>query len=298
MAEQPQTDLANRVRQLVAARLDSIPPRIAAAVDMAQLAPGKMVRTQLAAQLWAARAVAAPPQTLVQGCAAVELLHTASLCHDDVIDEAPMRRHRPALWRTSSKATAVLIGDILLCHALELIVEAENGRYLTAFLAKTREVCEAEAEQELVLRRRSMDEETCLRIARSKTGPLFAFVALVCGGSDPQLAAAFAEVGYCVGTIYQLADDVVDVAGSEALAGKTLGTDAIRGKLTLPRHQGDGVGIAMAQIQTLAAAARKLLSPWPAARDALDDYLITGLQSVFIRQLPDVDMRILLKEAT
>jgi geranylgeranyl pyrophosphate synthase len=220
------------------------------------------------------------------------MLHTASLCHDDVIDEAPMRRHRPALWRTSSKATAVLIGDILLCNALEVIVEAERGRYLTSFLAKTREVCEAEAEQELVLRGHAMDEETCLRIARSKTGPLFAFVALVCGGDDAQLTAVLEEVGYDVGTMYQLADDVVDVAGSETLAGKTLGTDAVRGKRTLPRQRGDGVGVAVGRIQALAAHARELLVPWPAVRDALGEYLVSGLQSVFNRQLPEVSIHL------
>jgi geranylgeranyl pyrophosphate synthase len=264
---------------------------------MTQLAPGKMVRTQLAAQLSAA-VDRSPPPPLVQACAAIELLHTASLCHDDVIDEAPVRRHRQALWRTSSKATAVLIGDILLCHSLDLIVEADGGRYLAPFLAKTREVCEAEAEQELVLRHCPMDEDTCLRVARSKTGPLFAFVAGVCGGNDPRLTQVLEEVGYCVGTIYQLADDVLDVAGCEALAGKTLGTDAGRGKLTLPQQPRAGVGVTVKQIQAIAWRARELLVPWPSARSALDEYLVTGVQSVFGRQLPDVDIRILLNEVS
>lgn len=297
MVEQRQFDLEDSVRQLVMERLFAVAPRINGAIDMSLLAPGKMVRTKMAAQIWAAVNHSAAPLTLTRACAAIELLHSASLCHDDVIDDAPMRRHRPALWRISSKASAVLIGDLLLCSALELITVTENGRYLKSFLAKTREVCEAEAEQELVLRGKPMDDATCLRIARSKTGPLFAFCAEVCEGKDDNLAAVLEEVGYGVGTVYQLADDVLDVAGSEAVAGKTLGTDAQRGKLTLAQRRNDGLGAVTNHIRSTAQRALALLTPWPAAHAALTDYFTSFLQPVLDEQLPEVDVSVALSTA-
>ncbi len=205
-------------------------------VRPSQLLPGKMLRTRMAARL--STRLTVPVETLQHVCAAVELTHTASLCHDDVIDNALVRRGQPALWRASSRSGAVLLGDLLLCEAMGLLTGTDGGRLVRPFLAKLRETCAAEAEQELRLRGREVGRDVCLRIARGKTGPLFAFVGLAAGGADAALSAALEEAGYRVGTAYQLADDLLDVEGCEEAAGKTLGTDVARRKFTLAQEPG------------------------------------------------------------
>ena len=224
--------LVARVRKLIADRVAALPLPGLNPAAISQLLPGKMLRTRLAARLAAGETRAADPQTLPIVCAATEMAHTASLCHDDVIDGGLIRRRQPALWRTTSPSGAVLIGDLLLCEAMDLLLDTEGGRHVAPFVAKIREVCAAEAEQELLFRGQQPEVETCLRLARGKTGALFAFVAGVCGGDDEPLASALEEAGYKLGTAYQLADDLLDVIGSEELTGKTLGTDARREKRT------------------------------------------------------------------
>jgi octaprenyl-diphosphate synthase len=244
---------------------------------------GKMLRTQLAARLVSSGAVRARSQTVELVCAATEMAHTASLCHDDVIDGGFIRRGQPALWRLTSPSGAVLIGDILLCEAMDVIVDTEGGRYLSLFVAKTREVCQAEAEQELLPRDRLLDEQTCLRLSRAKTGPPFAFVGQVCGGSDRGLSLALAEAGYLIGTAYQLADDLLDVIGSEEEAGKTLGTDSKRRKPTLPLQSQQGRDAARRHIAESCSAALHCLAAWPQARRGVEGFLMHDVQPVLHR---------------
>lgn len=283
------TDLTQNVRSVVESRTAKALSATKSDVPLRLLMPGKMLRTRLAARLFAGSS--SDPMSLQAACAATEVVHTASLCHDDVMDNSILRRSLPTLWQVSGPSGAVLVGDLLLCEAMDLLIPVENGRYLPLFLAKVREVVEAEAQQELCWRGRTVDAETCLRLARSKTGPLFAFVASVCGGDDEALCGLLEEVGYLIGTAYQLADDLLDVIGIEGEAGKTLKTDSARGKFTLPQVQDIGESITRQEIQELFRSAMDILSDYPEAQQALMDFLLHDLQPVLERQL-GVDMRI------
>jgi len=247
--------------------------------DVEQLLPGKMLRSRLAARL-VEGGLPVDLRTLRHFCAATELVHTASLCHDDVVDNAILRRARLALWQSTGPSTAILIGDLLLCEALELVMQVENGLRMGLFVSRVREVIRTEVAQELLLRGRPMGEGECIQVARGKTGPLFALVAEVCGGDDRELAASLAEAGYRIGTAYQLADDLLDVVGDEEVAGKTLGTDSVRGKFTLPMSGRDGGRATRRRVSEMCEAALGCLDAWREARRAVAAFLRQDLQPV------------------
>jgi len=201
------------------------------------------------------------------------------------VDNAVVRRARPALWRATGPSAAILIGDLLLCEAMELILSVEGGRLMPAFVAKVREVIRTEVEQELLLRGQAVDEAACVRVARGKTGPLFALVAGICGGSDAGLSEALEEAGYRIGTAYQLADDLLDVVGDEGVAGKTLGTDSVRRKYTLPLSGAGGGRITRLYVGELCESALACLEAYPEARAAVMGFLRCDLRPVLDRHL-------------
>jgi heptaprenyl diphosphate synthase len=239
---------------------------------------GKMLRTRFASCAledsdgkW--------PVGLEHACAAVELIHTASLFHDDVVDGATLRRGKPALWKVFSQNGAILIGDILFCEALSRLSRSPGSRFVGALLGKGREVCIAEAEQEIRLRGSVCDFATCLRIARGKTGPLFAFTGLACGDGNQAFSEAMEEAGYRIGTAYQLADDLIDESGDEIAAGKTLGTDRLRRKYTLAQEGLAPSGRIEQEIFTLCESSLRLLLRWPAAQAGLQTLIGQALHS-------------------
>jgi geranylgeranyl pyrophosphate synthase len=188
---------------------------------------GKMLRSRLAFRV--GQATGTDPNLLVYGSAAVEMIHTASLLHDDVIDGGVLRRGMPTFWVEKGSAGAILLGDLLLFKAIDLICRVADGRYTHVLVKLTGEVCEAESEQELLFNGSDSRLELCQSIARRKTGALFAFAAMIAGDGDPQRVASLKESGYLLGTVYQLADDILDTHTGDKRSGKTLGTDAARG---------------------------------------------------------------------
>jgi geranylgeranyl pyrophosphate synthase len=274
--------LLARVRALVEEQARAVLAAVGAPEHAGQLLPGKLLRSRFAAR--AATNSTIGFDDLATVCAAIEMTHTASLCHDDVIDNALLRRSLPTLWRKATPSAAVLIGDVLLCHAATLVASCAGGRYLVPYLAKVTEVCTTEARQELILRGRRIDPADCLAVARGKTGPLFAFLGAVAAGRDERLAAALEESGYRLGTAYQLADDLLDVNGQPETAGKTLGTDRDRGKFTLPQSGATGVAMAAEQVRTLLAGALALLAAWPTVQEAVQAYIEADLAPAIERQ--------------
>jgi geranylgeranyl pyrophosphate synthase len=260
------------VRDVIRAELAGVADSLHLQLDgLAALAPGKMLRSRLAGRLL--RGAVEGKSNAILACAAVEILHTASLCHDDVIDNAAVRRARPALWKLAGTPVAVLLGDMLLCRAIRLLAPLGNGALVEAFAEKMEEVCRTEARHEMVLRGRELDAPTCVSVARGKTGPLFAFAAWVCGGGDEGLAQSLEEAGYLIGTAYQLLDDLIDVVGDEHTAKKTLGTDRLRRKYTLVQDASVGRSGALARIDGLLDQATGLLDKWPQARAGLWDFI-------------------------
>ena len=266
----------DEVRKLMAGCLAETPLHSALADCKNLFGTGKMLRSRLALRVGPAAGVAY--STILRAAAAVELLPAASLLHDDVIDGGFLRRGAPAFWVDRGIPAAILLGDLLLFKALELVTPVENGRLLPVIIKLTGEVCEAESEQELVTRGKLADWDTCVNTARRKTGALFAFAAHACGGEDPGLSAALQEAGYAAGTAYQLADDILDANGDPQSAGKTLGRDEARDKTTAARAKRPDHIDPVQTIHGLFAAARAGLDSWPAVRAAWDVYMARDMQ--------------------
>jgi octaprenyl-diphosphate synthase len=265
------------VKDRVHAVFDSVTSFLESAEDRQKLTalaahfePGKMLRTRLAAAL-------CPNDEhlmvrVIDACAATELIHTATLFHDDVIDGASMRRKQPTLWQHVGQTGAILMGDLFFSSALQLVLRSGDLRMTTSFVDKVREVCATEMAHEVFYRHQHADVELGIRIARGKTGPLFAFAAEVCGGDDLPRSSALAEAGYLVGTAYQLADDLLDEVGDEAEVGKTLGTDRERKKFTLAQSR-EGAVVVKRELRKLCRTAEEHLAPWPDLLMQLNHFL-------------------------
>jgi len=247
------------------------------------LGGGKLLRARAILRLAAASAV--PAATLIRAAAAVELVHGASLLHDDVIDGGRTRRGAPAFWTLYGSHGAILAGDILLGKALETLSATANPSLIASLAQAVAEVCSAESEQELLLRDRTADWDTAVRLARAKTGPLFAFAAGAAAGDHEARTADLREAGYLAGTAYQLSDDVLDVVGCPEAAGKTLGTDELRAKHTAARaHNGD-TAAAMAGVEVFCAASEERLAAWPDVAKLWRNYLDLDLRPAMARNM-------------
>ncbi len=169
--------------------------------------------------------------------AAAELVHLATLLHDDVIDDGQERRGRPTSRRIWGNAVSVLAGDLLLTHALEKTARAAPGPILSDLFATLRRLVDGEVIQLRGRRRFDPREDVYFQIVRDKTSSLFAWAcragALV-GGASVETAAALGEFGSRVGIAFQLVDDVLDYVGDPRTTGKALLGDLAEGKLTLP----------------------------------------------------------------
>jgi octaprenyl-diphosphate synthase len=165
----------------------------------------------------------------LRAAAAIELVHMATLVHDDVLDDAPLRRGLPTVAATSGRGRAVATGDLLFSRAFALLAEVGDDRAV-ALLA---DASVALARGELAQRRDAFDlevsEERYLERCRLKTARLFECACLL-GDDDPRLR----EFGAGVGLAFQLLDDVLDVSGPPERTGKARGTDLLDGTVTLP----------------------------------------------------------------
>lgn len=240
------------------------------------VASGKMLRSRLIFKVGPAAGI--PRATLLHAAAAVEMVHGASLLHDDVIDGGYLRRGAPTFWVERGIPGAILIGDMLLFKSVEVMCDVEDGRLVPLLVKLTGEVCDAESEQELLLRGKAPSWDNVVNIARRKTGALFAFAAGACAGADATLKSTLVESGYAVGTAYQLADDILDANGTEDVSGKSLGSDEARGKTavgTLSVREQTG---AVNYIDTLCQQAEDALLSYPAIHDAWRGFMATDMR--------------------
>ena len=167
----------------------------------------------------------------------VELIHAATLVHDDILDGADMRRGQPTASAKWGNALSVLLGDCLFAHALKLGSGFRSSEAMRRIAEAASEVCSGE----IIQTQRRFDLKLSVpdyyRIIEMKTGALFA-VATELGAflneATPSVIGAMRNFGLRFGTAFQIYDDVLDLAGDEAKAGKTLGSDLRKGKLTLP----------------------------------------------------------------
>src|SRR5437899_4808201 len=169
--------------------------------------------------------------------AVVELIHTATLLHDDVVDESSLRRGHATANAIFGNAASVLVGDFLYSRSFQLMVTAKNIRVFQILSDATNVIAEGEVLQLLNSGNPDIDEHRYLDVIRRKTAKLFeasARLGGVLGRVDPALENALARYGMHVGTAFQLIDDVLDYTGEQAAIGKNLGDDLAEGKPTLP----------------------------------------------------------------
>jgi len=213
----------------------------------------------------------------VRAAVAIELVHMATLVHDDVLDDAPLRRGQPTVAASSGRDRATAVGDLLFSRAFALLAEHGDGRAV-ALLA---EASVALAHGELAQRSDAFDtgvsEQRYLERCRLKTAKLFECACRL--GKDDDAVGAF---GAEIGLAFQLLDDVLDVSGPPERTGKARGTDLLDGTVTLPLIAAAAAdpALASADLRTLDPAAAEQLCDRIAASGALDQVRSRALEMV------------------
>lgn len=173
----------------------------------------------------------------IRMAAVMEFLHTATLVHDDIIDNAETRRNRPSINSRFGNQTAVLMGDWLYMSAFETSLAERSLPILDILTAVTRKMTEGELLQLTLLGRTDISEEQYFDILQRKTAYLFSAcceIGAILGGADTEQRAALRNYGLQLGTAFQLVDDLLDFTATEETLGKAAGADLLEGKLTLP----------------------------------------------------------------
>jgi octaprenyl-diphosphate synthase len=198
-------------------------------------AGGKRLRPMLL--LLAAGALGHRGADAHQLAAVVEFIHTATLLHDDVVDESDLRRGRRTANAVWGNAASVLVGDFLYSRSFQLMVELERPRVMRILADTTNRIAEGEVLQLLHVRNPDTDEAAYLRVIERKTAVLFAAatqLGALLAGADEATEHALHDFGLHLGYAFQIADDVLDYASDAGTLGKNLGDDLAEGKATLP----------------------------------------------------------------
>jgi geranylgeranyl pyrophosphate synthase len=213
----------------------------------------------------------------VRAAAAVELVHMATLVHDDILDAAPLRRGQPTVFAAAGRERAVGTGDLLLSRAFAVLAAAGDARSIELLAAASVALARGELAQRQDAFDTTIDEQRYLERCRLKTAALFRCAVLL--GRDNEEMAAF---GTSIGLAFQLLDDVLDVSGPPERTGKARGTDLLDGTVTLPLivAAGRDPTIAAADLRGLDGAGAEALCLRIAATGALDDVRVRALEMV------------------
>jgi octaprenyl-diphosphate synthase len=220
---------------LINNRLSSGVPLVGQVAEHIILAGGKRLRPVLL--LLMAGALGYKGTDHHKLAAVIEFIHTATLLHDDVVDDSNLRRGRPTANAMFGNPASVLVGDFLYSRAFQMMVECQNLRILDIVAEATNVIAEGEVMQLMNMHDASLDVDAYLRVIRSKTAKLFEAstrLPAVLTQSSAAVETACAQYGQALGTAFQVIDDVLDYDGDAALMGKNLGDDLREGKATLP----------------------------------------------------------------
>jgi octaprenyl-diphosphate synthase len=223
------------VNQRLIQQAHEFDPQIVSYAQHALNGSGKHLRPTLVALT--ANSIGKISDAHVTAAVIIEMVHLATLVHDDVMDEAEIRRGRLTLAANWGNEIAVLFGDCLFAQALNLAASFPTPEICRAVAMATNTVCTGEILQTQHRRNFPVSGREYFRIIEMKTAELFTLscdLAALLGGALPEQRAALRKFGAAFGTAYQVYDDCVDLFGSEADAGKSLGTDLAKGKLTWP----------------------------------------------------------------
>jgi len=223
------------VDRVIANRLNTGVPLVSEVSRYIISAGGKRLRPALL--LLMSRALEYKGDQHYNLAAVIEFIHTATLLHDDVVDESTLRRGRPTANESFGNPASVLVGDFLYSRAFQMMLDAHDMRVMEILAEATNIIAEGEVLQLMNMHDASLDEAAYLRVIRSKTAKLFEAstrLAAVLAGVPPEVEEACAVYGQALGTAFQVIDDVLDYAGDANETGKNVGDDLREGKTTLP----------------------------------------------------------------
>jgi octaprenyl-diphosphate synthase len=223
------------VDAVIARRLESGVPLVGEVSRYIIAAGGKRLRPALL--LLVTRALGHLGPQRFNLAAVVEFIHTATLLHDDVVDESTLRRGRATANECFGNPASVLVGDFLYSRAFQMMLDAGQMRIMEILADATNVIAEGEVLQLMNMHDAALDEAAYLRVIRSKTAKLFeasARLGAVLAQAEPALEQSCADYGQALGTAFQVIDDVLDYDGDAAVMGKNLGDDLREGKATLP----------------------------------------------------------------
>lgn len=219
----------------IRARLHSEVPLVRQVAEYIIAGGGKRLRPILL--LLASGAVGYQGRQHCELAAVVEFIHTATLLHDDVVDESSMRRGRGTANAVFGNAASVLVGDFLYSRAFQMMVGVGNMRVMQVLADATNTIAEGEVLQLMNCHNADIDVDDYLQVVRYKTAKLFeasARLGAILGEAPDATESALAAYGMHLGTAFQIVDDVLDYSGEEGETGKHLGDDLAEGKPTLP----------------------------------------------------------------
>jgi len=229
-------DDLRQVDRVIHQRLHSEVALVRTVADYIVAGGGKRLRPVLVL-LFARAHGAGEDEAAAVMAAVVEFIHTATLLHDDVVDESALRRGRETANSVFGNAASVLVGDFLYSRAFQMMVSLGKLEIMEVLADATNVIAEGEVLQLMNIRDADLDESRYLQVIRYKTAKLFEAAArlgaLVAGACAPHAQAA-GEYGMHLGTAFQVIDDVLDYAGNAQETGKNLGDDLREGKVTLP----------------------------------------------------------------
>ncbi|OIP21329.1 MAG: octaprenyl diphosphate synthase [Comamonadaceae bacterium CG2_30_60_41] len=223
------------VDAVIAQRLDSGVPLVGQVSRYIISAGGKRLRPALLLLICGALGFKGAQRFNL--AAVVEFIHTATLLHDDVVDDSSMRRGNATANETFGNPASVLVGDFLYSRAFQMMVDAQSMPIMSVLADATNVIAEGEVMQLMNMHNPALDEAGYVQVIRSKTAKLFeasARVGAILSGATPDIEAACAGYGQALGTAFQIVDDVLDYTGDAAVMGKNLGDDLREGKTTLP----------------------------------------------------------------
>ena len=224
-----------RVDVLIRERLASDVVLIRQVAEHIVAGGGKRLRPAL--HLMASAAAGFNGDARFELAAVIEFIHTATLLHDDVVDESELRRGRKTANAAFGNAASVLVGDFLYSRAFQMMVTVSNMRVMEVMAEATNTIAEGEVLQLLNIHDPQVDEARYLEVIRRKTAKLFEAASRLAGvmaGVAPAIEQGLADYGTHLGTAFQLVDDVLDYSGDATAIGKNIGDDLAEGKPTLP----------------------------------------------------------------
>lgn len=223
------------VAKRLTAQTEEFEPQIAVYAQYALTAQGKQLRPMLVSL--SGDALGKTNDAHLTVAVIIEMVHLATLVHDDIIDEALVRRGRRTVTANWGNEISVLLGDCLFAQALKLAASFPTPEVCRAVASATNTVCAGEILQNCTRGKFDVDRSHYYKIVAMKTGELFALscdLSAFLSQATPAHRESLRQYGMALGTAYQLYDDCLDVLGSESTAGKTLGADLAKGKMTLP----------------------------------------------------------------